>query len=189
MSRVQCGGCIVHCVLCVRVSTCMRCNSFSPFNRTKDRSRRWSWSLKNKRFNVNIPLMQTAWAVQLFGRFRCTKIWFTSDAIQSSLLAALGSVLRRLRSISELSVCVYVCMFWFVSASMRCNNLFFFSKLLRNAVSKVQCGGCLVHCALCFVCERVCVNTHVGQQLLLFNETKDRSQRGYTLTLVFEQQV
>ena len=135
----------------------MRCNSFSPFNRTKDRSRRWSWSLKNKRFNVNIPLMQTAWAVQLFGRFRCTKIWFTSDAIQSSLLAALGSVLRRLRSISELSVCTCVCFClcqqaWDATTCSFSASCWGMQSPKCNAVDV----SCIVFCVLCFVCACLC---------------------------------
>ena len=147
------------CFVCVRVSTCMRCNSFSPFNRTKDRSRRWSWSLKNKRFNVNIPLMQTAWAVQLFGRFRCTKIWFTSDAIQSSLLAALGSVLRRLRSISELSVCVRVYVFVCVSKH-EMQQLVLFQQAVEEC--SLQSAMRWMSRALCFVfCVCVSVSTRM----------------------------
>ena len=56
---------------------------------------------------------------------------------------------------------------------------------LQSAMRWMSRALCFVFC----VCVRVCVNTHVGEQLLLFNETTDRSQRGYTLTLVFEQQV
>ena len=151
VSKMQCAGCFVLCVfpvVCVCVSRRMWCNSFFVFNETKDESPRWY------RFNVNIPCIQTARVVPVFGRLRCkavdvdycqfnTLISYAQEAylrvipFQSKLLESLESVLRHLRSISERSVCVhaYVCVFVFESANMRCNNLFLLSKMLKNAAS------------------------------------------------------
>ena len=53
---------------------------------------------------------------------------------------------------------MYMCMCVFESANMRCNNLVLFSKVLKNAASKAECGGCIVHYVLC-VYQHACGTT------------------------------
>ena len=135
---------------------------------------------------MNIPCIQTARVVPVFGRLRCkpvdvaycqfnTLISYAQEAylrvipIQSKLLGSLESVLRRLRSISERSVCTCVCVCVFESVNMRCNTLVLFSKVLKNAASKAECGGCIVHYVLC-------VSTRMRNSFLC-HDTKDRAQR------------
>ena len=194
VSKVQCAGCFVHCVfpvvfVCVCVSRRMSCNSFFVFNETKDESPRWY------RFNVNIPCIQTARVVPVFGRLRCkpvdvaycqfnTLISYAQEAylrvipIQSKLLESLESVLRRLRSISERSVCTCVCV-CLSQQTWDATTWFCSAKCWKMQPPKQSAVGvsCIMFC--------VFINTHAVQ--LLFSLPR---HQGYspTLILVFEQQ-
>ena len=191
VSKVQCAGCFVHCFpCCVCVSVCvcvcvsrrMSCNSFFVFNETKDESPRWY------RFNVNIPCIQTARVVPVFGRLRCkavdvdycqfnTLISYAQEPylrvipFQSKLLESPESVLRHLRSISERSVCTCVCMCVWVSKHEMQQLVF----VQQNAEEcSLQSRVRWMYRALGFVC----VSTRVRYKtFFLCYDTKDRAQR------------
>ena len=180
VSKVQCAGCFVHCVfpvvfVCVCVSRRMSCNSFFVFNETKDESPRWY------RFNVNIPCIQTARVVPVFGRLRCkpvdvaycqfnTLISYAQEAylrvipIQSKLLGSLESVLRRLRSISERRVCTCVCVCVWVSKH-EMQQLGFVQQSTEEC--SLQSRVRWVYRALCFVC----VSTRMRYNIFFFATT------------------